>query len=692
MSHALATRSTAPDRHTQSGSGFFTDVEGLRGIAVTIVVLFHASVPHMAGGFVGVDLFFVISGFLITGLLLREYERSGKISFKGFFARRARRIIPPAAVVIVVTAAAVWLVLPLLSIFRQAFDLLAAAVNIANWRFIAQNKDYLAGGADDSVATHFWSLSVEEQFYLVWPFLVVLLAVAARRMGWSVRLVVGIGITAVSLGSFAASLRLTVSDPVLSYMATHTRVWQFGMGAVVAVAAPYLLKLRTVRWVVVLVGVSGWVGLCAVIFATVQFDDHTAYPGWAAVVPTLGGGAMILAGQLSGVGMPTVGAFLAMGWLRWIGKVSYSWYLWHWPVVIIVKEITGTTEWRVLVVAMVGALGVAWLSTTLIENPLMTSRELRRNLMASVAVGMTATVAATVATMSLGVMSVKMASATVSDGDAVVSFEEVFGVDSAVSSGAVTPNPFQAYEDRPPRDDCLVQQTENRTPDTCVFGAERGTPVVLFGDSHAEQWFPMAEVLAEENNWTLYQFTKAACPAPNLQARDGRTDHFAKPVCRQWRQDSIKRIQQIRPEYIIVSSLSIYLPDYQELKVAWEDTLSELRPTGAQLLYIRDTPYPNFHVPECISGSMDDWAQCDFDLENMRKIEPIVTDQVRGENTDILIFDFNPFLCTQKLCHSVRNSILLYRDNSHLTQTAAELFTHAFRQMLLAKGVPVRTG
>ena len=202
------TKTTQPaePKTQKSGNHFFLDVEGLRGLAVALVVLFHAGVPHMAGGFVGVDVFFVISGFLITGLLLREYERNGRVSFRAFYARRARRIIPPAAVTIVATAIAVWFVMPLLSVFRQAVDLLAAAVNIANWRFIAAGKDYLAGASDDSVATHFWSLSIEEQFYFVWPVLLVALAVLARRMRWSTRMVVGWGIVVVTAVSLFASV------------------------------------------------------------------------------------------------------------------------------------------------------------------------------------------------------------------------------------------------------------------------------------------------------------------------------------------------------------------------------------------------------------------------------------------------------------------------------------------------------
>lgn len=674
-----------PPRPVRSETRFFTDIEGMRGIAVTIVVLFHANVPYMAGGFVGVDLFFVISGFLITGLLLREYERAGKVSFKGFYARRARRIIPPAAVVIVATGAAVWLVMPLLSVFRQAFDLLAAALNIANWRFITQGKDYLAGASDDSVATHFWSLSVEEQFYFVWPLLVVGAAYLARRRGWSIRLVVGIAILLISIASFIASVRLTASDPVLAYMATHTRAWQFGVGALVAVTGPLLTGLITRVSARVLMCAAGWLGLAAVVFATVAFDHTTAYPGWAAVLPTLGGGAIIIAGQAAGLGAPAVGALLSAGWLRWVGRLSYSWYLWHWPAVVLFKEYTGITEWRVLLAVMVGALLAAWLSTNLLERPLMVSAELSRNMMASLSVGLTATIAAVSVTMGIGVLAVKQASGGTNN--ASVNFAAVFGAPTGMNSGPVTPNPFKAFDDRPERDECLVPLGESGQPSTCVDGVQDGVPAVLFGDSHAQQWLPLAQSLAREHGWRLNQFTKAACPPAALQPRDGRTDPFTKTYCLTWRADAIEAITTLAPRYIIVSSLSTYVPDYQEFKVAWDETLAQLRSTGAKLIYIRDSPYPRKNIPECISGATDDWSKCAFDLDGVRRTEPIVTDQLRGENLDITVLDINPYLCDGRQCHAARNGFLLYRDDSHLTLTAVSALVPAFEQQIRDMGL-----
>jgi peptidoglycan/LPS O-acetylase OafA/YrhL len=309
---------------------FRADIEGLRAVSIIGVVLFHAKVPHLAGGFVGVDVFFVISGFLITGQLVRDAEQRGRIRLGSFYARRAKRLLPPAAIVIAATAVVALFSAPLLRVFTACFDLLWSIFYIGNWRFINQGNDYLAGTSDYNVALHFWSLAVEEQFYVVWPALVIVSLWVARRRAYPVRTVVCCVMAALSVASFAVGVWLTSADPGLAYMATYTRAWQFGAGALLAVAAPRGLQFRY-SWLL------GWVGLVAIVCAVVQFNGTVPYPGWAALVPTLGAAAVIAAPSLS------LERVLSTPIVALIGRWSYSWYLWHWPILVLVEARFGRT-------------------------------------------------------------------------------------------------------------------------------------------------------------------------------------------------------------------------------------------------------------------------------------------------------------------------------------------------------------
>ncbi|MFT4041872.1 MAG: acyltransferase family protein [Gordonia sp. (in: high G+C Gram-positive bacteria)] len=676
---------------------FFADIAGMRGIAVLAVVLFHAHVPFAAGGFVGVDVFFVISGFLITGILIREYDATGAVSFKSFYARRCRRIIPAASLVIVVSIIGAALTMPLLKVFKQSIDLLAAAANIANWHFIAQNADYLAGAIDGSLATHFWSLSIEEQLYLVWPLTIVfaaaLVAKTPLRKYLSIRVSVGVVVGLITAVSLIWAIRLTATDPSVAYMATYTRVWQFGVGALAAVIAPLLHATGAtsrvlLRWSA---GALGWSGLAGVLTACVVIDTHTPYPGTAALLPTISAALIIVSGQIISGQIPSgeehsrqafggpwrfVGWFLGLAPLRFLGRVSYSWYLWHWPAMVFVEYITGDTSWPVLLAAGAIALLLATGSTMLFEEHIIENAELRRNPSASISVGLTGLVVGLAAAMTAGVISVKVASHDTVD-NASLNYQSVFGHQRSTMSGPVVPNPFQAYDDRPEPNACLVPVGQLAPTRQCVFGPSAGIPVVLFGDSHAEQWAEAIRSIGGTHGWRIHQFTKAACPAQNLIPRAHRVDPFNRSDCVQWRADALRKIAEIRPKIIIFSSLSTYVPDRTEVQEAWNDTLAALRATGARLVYIEDTPYPGFQIADCMSGALDNWHRCDFGLDGFTRIEPILDQQAHGDDTDITSVGVNDLLCNGNTCFPARNKILFYRDDSHLTNTAATVLEPA---------------
>ena len=338
------------------------DIEGLRGVAVGTVVLYHVGVPFMPGGFAGVDIFFVISGFLITSLLLREAARDGRISITRFYARRARRLLPAATTVLVVTAVAGWAVLPSSRYADLSTDVVAATLYVVNWALAGRAVDYLAEGSGVSPLQHFWSLSVEEQYYLAWPLLMILGLLAARNSRARARRLMFGAVAVVFVVSLAWSVAHTRSDPAASYFVSTTRVWELAVGSLLAFGTG-----RLAGWGTRAAQLLGGIGLVLIAASVTLLDGSTPWPGWAALVPTLGAAAVIAAGCSRGGSTPS--GVLGIRPLIWVGGISYSLYLWHWPLIVLADERWPNHGMAGSVAVVAVAVLLAWLTKRMIEDP-----------------------------------------------------------------------------------------------------------------------------------------------------------------------------------------------------------------------------------------------------------------------------------------------------------------------------------
>lgn len=683
---AAGTTATRPGRGRIPFRG---DIEGLRGIATLIVLAYHAQVPFVGGGYVGLDVFFVMSGFLITALLVKEAEDSGRISLVQFFARRIRRLLPAAVAVLGFIVAAGWLVMSPLDRRSLAWDVLAANFYVVNWRFVDQQTDYLAAGLNASPVQHFWSLSVEEQFYLVWPVVMLGAVLLAFRVGLNMRAVSAVAALAIGVGLFLYSLDHTREAAGAAYFSTLSRGWEFALGAALAlIPAAWVRMNRTVAGVLV-VG-----ALAAIFWAMVTYTEQTMFPGPAALVPCLATAAIILAGMAHS---DTLAArILNLRPARWVGRISYSWYLWHWPLLVFAAVIWGDLPVWAKVGIVVVSLGPTLITHHLIEQPFRHARVFSRTPGRAYRLGIACTGLVAIA----GVASYVAVPTT-----PVASAKEAVGARAFTSEGlghiqararAIRPEPLSAIRDRgkADADGCLMRPNETRS-DPCVYGdRDSRTTVVLFGDSYAMQWFPAFDVVADRRGWRLVVLTKAGCTPADVRMYNGQLRRRYKE-CEAWRSHTLRRIARERPSLIIVGNAASHQviaggdrldTDASEraLEAGLVRTLRTLRRTGAPVRVIRENPRPDIDVRACVSESLNNLRRCAFPRRvawGHRPVNKNAARRVRG----VRFLDPLPRLCPRAQCPAVIGNVLIYRNTAHITATYARTMTP-----YLAARLPVR--
>lgn len=695
----------APAASSPGHGGRRADIEGLRAVAILAVLVFHAGVPHLAGGFVGVDVFFVISGFLITQQLLRPLREGLRLSLRDFYARRARRILPAAGVVLLAVLALGWLILPPLRQVDLARDVVASAAYAPNWWFISGQIDYSRAGLAVSPVLHYWSLGVEEQFYLVWPGLVLAAAAIARRRRLALSRVVAALLAVVVTASFLLSMVLTSRDQPWAFLGTPTRVWQFGVGALLAVWLPPGRVTQAVPEAALgtkdgatpdggRIGIPkppgwvGWIGLAAIAGAIVTFDGLTPYPGAAALLPTFGAAAVIAGGAGWGATRHTgTGRDGAVTWswlspasclstsaLRTLGRLSFTWYLWHWPVLVLTEAVTGPLAWPVKLALVLASALPAWLTMRLVEDRIRFARPLLRRPLLSLAAGALAMCLPLVAASALGAAAWQRAGATISPAAGSVPASELdpFGARSRLASGAVTPSPATARADLPayPKD-CELDARTVVSP-SCVLGTASRGHVVLLGDSHAVEWLSGVQRVAGARGWAVEMLAKGGCPLPVLVTTPAE---LGRPYteCTTWRESVLNRLAgEAKPAVIFVSSLNHYVSDPKVVMAGWRTSLARLVRLGVPIVYLRDNPYPGADIPACISGADDNWSRCAFPRASGLPADPLATEITRGAVPAVAMVDLTGLLCPagSVSCPAVLGHTLLYKDMSHLTNTA----------------------
>jgi peptidoglycan/LPS O-acetylase OafA/YrhL len=712
--------------------GFRRDIEGVRAIAVLLVLLFHAAIGPFSGGFIGVDVFFVVSGFLITSLLLGEVARTGTVSLPGFWARRARRLLPASCIVIVTTLiAAQWLYDPLL-LGNLAREVLATCAFVINYLFAFREGHGDGGYFDADIAKspllHFWSLAVEEQFYLLWPLLIYGLARTAHRLRQELMMV----IVALFVLSAVACVWLTQSHPPWAFYSLGTRAWELLTGALLAVGLGSLQRIR--RSLVVPMGV---VGLAMIFVAAARYDGGTTFPGIAAGVPVLGTALVIAAGSArTGTGLQRT--VLGCQPMVWIGQRSYAIYLWHWPALVLIGTRWGPLSAAQRVCVLIGSVIVAAVSFRIVEDPVRHSRWLaalpRRSLLMGAsllaipallamlflvnprgqagggqaasltlpgvslpeaAVGPTTTVATTAPRATTpGAASTAAPAATTASTAAptttkppatttlasslprLIAMQQQLleqGLTTSEVPSNLHPSLNQVRGDLPGvyHDGCVLDPGQTQVPD-CVYGdTSSATTVAILGDSHAAHWYPALQQISLDRHWRLLYFSKKGCPPSEQPLRND----LANRECTPWRDQALAKIIAARPALTILVGYHYATASGGSGDGLWRDgmtkTLTKLGGLAPHTLILGDTPTENADVPQCLSGHLRSVGACVSPRSYSVRGGRLEVDRQLAAQFGAKTVDTSDWLCTPQACPVVIGDLLVYRDRNHLTPDAS---------------------
>jgi peptidoglycan/LPS O-acetylase OafA/YrhL len=681
----------ASESETRTGVPHFRpDIEGLRAVAVILVVLYHAGIKPVGGGYVGVDVFFVISGFLITTQLFNELSIHQTISVARFYARRATRLLPASTLVLLATVVGALLWLPPTRFKSISLDALAGTFYGINWRLAAQGVDYLNASAPPSPLQHFWSLAVEEQFYLVWPLLLLASSLAWRwRRATLSRASIIVALLALSIVSFTLSISQTHSASPWAYFGAHTRAWELALGALVAITAPYLTRSPRAA-----AAVATWLGLAAVLVSALLFTDATPFPGYAALLP-VGGSALIIAGGCAAPAGAVTTIFRHRPF-QLLGKLSYSWYLWHWPILLIAPAALHMTANRWLNLALAaGSLAVAAASYRFVENPIRSRRSLKTRPWQGISLGISLSASAAVVALIGGQLPLALGyggpaldtrSVVAGAADPTKKLAELIadGVRTTAVPANLTPKLADAGRDSPAvyADGCHLSFTAVKANKACAYGdTSASTTVVLFGDSHAAQWFPALDQIGKARHWRVLSFTKSACPAASvLVYQDTLKRGYTE--CVQWRDQTLAAIKQMHPAMVIMTNNGTDTgglvntpgdPD-QAWTAAWVASLNKVQQNGTKLVVLSDTPYPKSNAPDCVSTHVADVSACTRQASDalvLPKRRQLVADA--AARSGALVLDPTPWFCTSTGCPVVVGNVLVYKDESHMSTAYATM-------------------
>lgn len=694
----MSSAARAGHERKAAGETIRPEIQALRALAVLLVIAYHLWPSMLPGGFVGVDVFFVISGFLITAHLLREALATGTVRVTYFWARRIRRLLPAAFLVLLASFAATLIWLPR-AIWQQTFEEIgASALYGVNWLLAWNATDYLAADNTASIVQHYWSLSVEEQFYLAWP-LLILLAVAI--LGWllpskkagsdsrstAISSAIAVALAAVFVASLTYSILETANSQPSAYFMTPTRAWEFAAGGLLAFVPATLFSRFGESTMIVVRSIGSWTGLVAIGMAAVMFSGDSMFPGYIALLPVLGTVLVIWAGNIEHPWAPT--AVAGFGPLQAIGDLSYSIYLWHWPLIVAYPLVRGhEPELKGGLLIIAASIALAWITKHVVEDPVRTGAfwtKNRRRAYSLAALGM----AVLLVLSTLLWWSVQRANDQLAADAAAALADPCFGASAMVPSNrcvepfartATVDTAFAADDDFSALAEGQACHSWSHMPSeplTCVLGEVRHPrrTLALVGDSHAAHLRDALALYAKQSGYRLLVYTRSACPVLDTADEAESADELSaaeSATCLEWASKVMGRLLGDDSIDAVVfgnftESPHVPIRSTAEPKAIWK----QLSDAGKQLFAIRDVPGmpPGVNAPECIATSPVDNDPCSSPREQVLPSSDIQMQAVREMSDEVVLIDLSDYFCDPRLCHAVIGGLIVYRDNAHLTMT-----------------------
>ena len=643
--------------------GYRPDIQAVRTIGAGLVAVFHIWLGRVSGG---VDVFFVISGFLITGSLHRELQKTRGIDVLAFWARIAQRIAPLGYLVLTATTVAILLWMPRARWESVWPEMLYSAFHLENIKLMMNSVDYLARDEPPSPVQQFWALSVQVQFYVVWPFLLLAVSPAAKRVrspSWPF----GLALLAVFAASLSYSIYETHRDPSPAYFNTLARVWEFALGGLVAIVLPHVALPPGIR------SAAGWIGLAGILSCGFVLPQSAAFPGYVALLPTVGAALVLISGGGTGLG---VGKVLSARPLVALGDIAFAFYLWHWPVLVFALILTGQEALGLAEgLAVIGVALIASFVTTRWVEPAF------RRPYATFGLAFACRIAALlIVPVLVSAIVLSFASSNSSDAESESALEAIEPHQEQPNPLASSAQPPQRGSPEQPRIWPLNgpvkchQARNDPEPVVCGFG-ELNRPtktIALVGGSHSAHWIPAFRILAKQNRWRVLTVLKGACTLEVTTLRH--------PSCTEWNDSIHGVLQALRPDAIFTTSTRSDIhaktsadrnrplrPEQKEVvPLGYLDQWRRLADGGISIIAVRDTPRMKHRIPECLERHAPDASKCAHSRDEvLDRVDP--TSELRPMPSNVSFIDMTDQFCDFQTCHPIRNGMVVFRDRDHIS-------------------------